>query len=139
MNVPRLLPVPDETSAAFWAAAADHVLTVARCSACNAATMPPDLVCPTCFTTEPNFRFSPVAPRATICSWTITRQALLPGFEVPFVLVDAQLVDAPEVRLIGRLLDGVEAPLELAAALDVVFEDLSDELSIPAFKLSARA
>ncbi len=137
MSAERLLPVPDETSAGYWSAAADHVLTVARCSVCHAATMPPDLVCPTCHTTEPDFQFVPVAPRGTMCSWTITRQALLPGFEVPFLLVDVQLDDAPEVRMIGRLLDGVDAKIALGAAIDVVFEDLTDDISVPAFSLAS--
>ena len=63
------------------------------------------------------------------------RQSFLPGFDVPFVLVDVELAEAPDVRLIGRLLDGPDAPLRLGGPVEVVFEDLTPEISVPAFRL----
>ena len=42
----RPLPVPDEMSAPYWAAAARHVLALPRCSQCQEFTMPPDSTCP---------------------------------------------------------------------------------------------
>jgi uncharacterized OB-fold protein len=134
----RLLPVPDEASAPFWAAAAEHILTLARCTSCGSLTLPPDVVCPACGTTEPAFEFVPVDGRGTVASWTIVRQAFLPGFDddLPFALVDVQLTDQPHVRLIGRLLDGIDAPLHLHAAVEVAFEDLTPGVAIPAFRLA---
>lgn len=131
----RPVPVPDDVSAPYWAAAAEHVLTVARCSKCEAATMPPDLVCPHCHSTEPAFRFVPVSGRGTLRSWTVMHQAFIPGFEVPYVLVDVELDDAPAVRLIGRLLDGPGADLTAGAPVEVAFEDLADGVAVPAFTL----
>ena len=61
LTAERLLPEPDEQSAPFWAAAADHVLTLARCGRCDAMTLPPDVVCPHCGSTEPGFEFVPVS------------------------------------------------------------------------------
>ena len=34
------------------------------------------------------------------------RQSFLPGFDDPFVLVDVELPAQPDLRLIGRLVDG---------------------------------
>jgi uncharacterized OB-fold protein len=137
VNESRVLPEPDEGSAPFWAAAADHVLTLARCSACEAVTLPPDVVCPHCGSTRPDFRFVPVDGRGTICSWTVVRQAFLPGLDaaLPFVLVDVALDDHPDVRLIGRLTDGVDVPLHLGAAVAVTFDDLAPGVAVPAFRL----
>jgi len=134
----RPVPVPDEASAPFWSAAAEHVLTVARCAECGQFTMPPDLVCPHCRTSDPRFEFTPVSGRGTVRSWTVVRQALLPGFEddLPFVLVDVELVEQPDLRLIGRLLDGVEADLHVGDAVVVGFEDLAPAVAVPAFELS---
>lgn len=133
----RPLPVPDETSAAFWASAAQHVLTVARCGACGTLTLPPDVVCTACGSTEPAYEFTPVSGRAVVRSWTVVRQAFLPGFdrEVPFVLVDVELAEQADLRLIGRLLDGVDADIRIGAEVRVAFEDLSAEVSVPAFEL----
>ena len=136
----RPLPVPDETSAPFWSAAADHVLTVARCGHCDRFTMPPDVVCPHCHASDPGFEFTPVSGRGSVRSWTVVRQALLPGFDddLPFVLVDVELVEQADLRLIGRLLDGpgaLGAGLYVDAAVAVTFEDLAPGVAIPAFEL----
>lgn len=133
----RPLPVPDETSAPFWAAAAEHVLTAAQCRRCHAFTLPPDVTCPHCGSTEPEFAFAAVGDRGTVRSWTVVRQALLPGFsaEVPFVLVDVELDEQPELRIIGRLLGGEAAELRIGAAVRVRFEDLAPGVSVPAFEL----
>jgi uncharacterized OB-fold protein len=132
----RLLPVPDETSAGYWEAAARHVLTLARCSNCGQMTLPPDLTCPHCHTIDPRFTFAPVEGRGRIRTWTVIRRPFLQGFDVPFVLVDVQLDDQPRVRIIGRLLDGPDAPLRLDAPVNVAFEDLTPEISVPAFRLA---
>jgi uncharacterized protein len=137
----RPLPVPDARSAPFWAAAAAHVLTVARCSRCGNLTLPPDAVCPQCGSTDPGFVFEPVSGRGAVRSWTVLRQSALPGFDadLPFVLVDVELVEQPELRLIGRLLDGPDAPLHTGDRVRVAFEDLQDGVAVPAFALEVGA
>lgn len=132
----RPLPVPDDLSAPFWSAAADHVLTVARCAACSTLSLPPDVVCGHCASTEPEFEFVPVGGVGVVRSWTVVRQAFLPGFDddLPFVLVDVELDDQPDLRLIGRLLDGTEPTL--GEAVEVAWEDLTPEISVPAFRRS---
>ncbi|CUU57019.1 hypothetical protein Ga0074812_11034 [Parafrankia irregularis] len=107
----RPLPVPDEISAPYWAAAAGHVLAIARCARCGSFALPPDQACPHCGSTDPDYAFEPVSGRGTVRSWTVIRQSGLPGFaaEVPFVLVDVELAEQPELRMIGRLLDGPAA------------------------------
>jgi uncharacterized OB-fold protein len=134
----RPLPVPDDSSAAFWSAAAEHVLTVARCARCDRFAMPPDVVCPHCRSSDPGFRFAPVSGRGTVRSWTVVRQALLPGFDgdLPFVLVDVELIEQADLRLIGRLLDGVDVDLHVGDSVVVGFEDLAPGVAVPAFELT---
>ncbi len=138
MTATRPVPVPDQQSKPYWDAAARHVLTAARCARCGALSLPPDVVCPHCGTTEPEFAFTPVSGRGAIRSWTIVRQSFLPGFDgdVPFVLVDVELAEQADLRLIGRLLDGVDAPLHVGGRVEVAFEDVAPEVSIPAFTLA---
>lgn len=131
----RPVPVVDDQSAPFWKAAADHVLTVARCTRCAWFSHPPDVVCPNCRSTDPEFVFTPVSGRGRVMSWTVVRQSFLQGFDVPFVLVDVELVEQAELRLIGRLLDGPDAPLQIGSDVRVEFEDVAPGLSVPAFSL----
>jgi hypothetical protein len=61
----------------------------------------------------------------------------LRGFDddLPFVLVDVELAEQSELRLIGRLLDGVGSRLNVGDTVDVGFEDVEPGVSIPAFVL----
>ena len=130
----RILPVPDETSAPYWAAAAKHILKLPRCSNCAEFTLPPDITCPACHTLKPNFSYEEVSGRGKVRSWTVVRHSFLKGFELPFMLVDVQLDDQPQVRLIGQLLDGPDTHINLGDAVAVAFEDLAPGVSIPAFR-----
>lgn len=132
----RPLPLPDELSAPYWAAAARGVLTVARCGQCGTLTMPPDVVCTACGSTDPGYSFTPVRGGGAVRSWTVVRQSFLPGFDVPFMLVDVELDEQSDLRLIGRLLGGVDARVRIGARVRVAFENLTPEISVPAFELA---
>jgi uncharacterized protein len=131
----RPTPVPDDRSAPYWKAASEHVLSVAQCGVCRALTHPPDEVCPHCGSTEPRFIFMPVSGRGTVRSWTVVRRSFLPGFDVPYLLVDVELVEQANLRLIGRLLDGPDALLQVGNAVRVAFEDIAPGVAVPAFLL----
>jgi uncharacterized OB-fold protein len=135
----RPVPVPDERSQPYWDAAARHELAMARCSRCGAFSMPPDTVCSHCHRSDPEFTYVSVSGRGVVRSWTVMHQSFLPGFDdlVPFVLVDVELDEQPDLRTIGRLLDGPDAPLAIGARVVVAFEDLAPGVSVPAFELAA--
>lgn len=136
----RPTPVPDDRSAPFWSSTAEHVLAIARCQRCAQLSHPPDVVCPRCGDLDPAFTFVPVSGTGTVRSWVVLRQSFLPGFDdlMPLVLVDVALDEQPDIRLIGRLLDGPDAPLAIGARARVAFEDLEPGVSVPAFTLEAR-
>lgn len=131
----RPVPVADETSAPYWEAAARHVLALAHCARCQQVVHPPVGVCPFCGTDEPAYSFLPLSGSGTVRSWTVIRQSFLPGFVVPYVLVDVELDAQPDLRLIGPLLEGEAPGLRLGAAVRVAFEDLRPGVSVPAFTL----
>jgi uncharacterized OB-fold protein len=133
----RPVPVPDDRSAPYWSAAAEHVLVIARCSRCRELVHPPDIVCPLCHHPDPAFTFEPVSGAGSVRSWVVLRQSFLPGFDdqLPLVLVDVALDEDSDIRLIGRLLDGSAAPLTVGDRVQVAFDDLSPGMAVPAFTL----
>lgn len=135
MTAARPVPVPDERSAPFWEAAAQHRLVLARCSRCGELSHPPDVVCARCHHSDPRFVFEEVGGRGAVRSWVVVRESFLPGFDVPFVLVDVAVDEDDGVRLIGRLLDGPDAPLARGDRVRVAFEDLAPGVAVPAFTL----
>ena len=133
----RPLPAPDDRSREFWTAAARHSLVLARCARCATFCHPPDATCPHCGSIDPAFEFVPVDGFGSVRSWTVVRQSFLTGFDTPFVLVDVELTAQPDLRLIGRLVDGPAAPLHLGAPVRVTFEDVAPGVAVPAFALEA--
>lgn len=131
------IPVADETSAGYWDAAAHGELALARCSVCARATLPPRLPCPHCGTAEPAYEYVPVDGRGIVRSWTVVRDAFLPGFadDVPYLLVDVELAAEPDVRMIGRLVDGPDAALHIGDRVEVRFDELAEGVAVPAFAL----
>lgn len=135
----RPIPVSDEVSAPYWAACADHVLTLPRCSHCREFTLPPGSTCPHCHSTDPQYAFEPVSGAGKVRTWTVIRRSFLQGFDLPFLLVDVQLDEQPHIRMIGRLVDGPETPLRSGDRVALAFEDLAPGVSVPAFTLEQAA
>ena len=133
----RPLPAPDDASAPYFEAAASHELRMPRCSRCEVLSFPPDLTCQNCGTTDPDFTWVRVSGRGTVRSWTTLHQSFLPGFadDLPFVLVDVELAEQPDLRMIARLLDGPDEPLTIGTPVLLAFEDLTPDVAIPAFRV----
>ena len=137
MSEARPLPVPDVLSQGYWEATARHELAIAKCSRCGAFAHPPGAVCCACGSIDPQFEWVTVSGKGRIRSWTVVRQALLPGFadEIPYVTVDVELDEQSDLRIIGRLIDGLGAPLAPDARVTACFEDLAPGVAVPAFRL----
>ena len=136
MTVGRPVPVPDELTAPFWAAAASGELVLPRCSRCTRMTLPPDPVCPHCGTTAPDWHYERVSGNGRVRTWTIVRQAFLPGFEVPLLLVDVEVLEHPDLRIIGRLVGGVDAGLRAGALVRTEFDRLTEDVAVAVFRLA---
>jgi uncharacterized protein len=133
------MPVPDDLSAGYWEAAAAGTLALPRCAVCGRYALPPTAVCPNCASSEPRYTTQPVEGGGTVRSWTIVRDSFLPGFadDVPYVLVDVELDAQSSIRMIGRLVDGVDAPLAVGNHVLVTFDQLAEGVAVPAFALEA--
>ncbi|WP_051194201.1 Zn-ribbon domain-containing OB-fold protein [Nocardia jiangxiensis] len=138
MTASRPIPVPDDLSADYWAAARRHVLSLPRCSRCDWFAFPPTETCMHCGTTTPMYRFEPVRGRGSVRSWTVVRNASLLGFadRVPYLLVDVELAEQPGLRMVAQLLEGPETVVHVDDPVLVTFEDIDEEFSIPAFTLA---
>lgn len=138
MTTAKPLPVADESSAGYWEAAARGELALPRCSMCKHFTMPPTMVCSTCGSTDPRFAYEVVEGAGTIRSWTIVRDAFLPGFadDLPYVLIDVELDAQPDLRLIGRLVDRFAGGVSVGDRVTVAFDEIGDGVAVPSFTLA---
>lgn len=137
MAYTKPVPDPDERTEGYWNAARAHKLAFQRCQHCQHFSHPPTVVCPNCHSAEPSFEFEPVTGRGTLKTWTIMRDAFLPGFaeDLPYVVGVVEFPEQEGLRIVAKVLDGPDAPLKLGAPVDVVYEDVTPEVTLPQVKL----
>ena len=134
------LPGPDERTAPYWSAAKEHRLAIQRCQDCGHYSHPPVILCPNCNALEPSFAWETVSGQGKIVSWTVYHDAFVPSFtdDIPWVNVVVELAEQKGLWLMATLVDGPQAPLKLAAPVEVLFDDVTPEVTLPKFKLSKR-
>jgi hypothetical protein len=130
---PPPVPIPDPLTQFFWDAAAEHKLMVQQCNECGKHIHPPRPICRYCLSTD----LAPVevSGRATLYSWTVAEQAFHPWFadKLPYVYATVELAEQPTkviTNIVGCPIDDLRVGMEL----EVVFEPMSDEITLPKFR-----
>src|SRR4029077_2960348 len=121
--VNRLLPfVADLDTGGFWDASRRGQLAVPVCDGCDPVLPLPRAYCHRCGSWEG--RWMPVSGRASLYSWTTVVHQVHPAFRTPYTIVLVELVDHPDVRLVGHL-EG-EPSLHQGQLMEPWFEKLED-------------
>jgi len=135
VSTDRPVPEPDELTLPYWEAARDGRPVLPRCAACGRFDLPPDIVCRRCGSTEPAWTWEQVSGRGTLRSWTLVRQAFLPGLDPPYVVADVEVDEQDDLRTIARL-DGADpASLAIGDRVVTTFEP-AGEWAVPVFRLA---
>ena len=132
----RPLPLPDEDTAPFWDGCRRRQLLMQRCAACRAFRFHPRRMCPRCRSIESEW--VPVSGRGTIASRVIVHPPVLPAFQdrVPFAVALVELAEDASLRLIGNVLGAPPEAVRIGCAVEVAFEDVSPEITLPQWRLS---
>ena len=117
----------------FWEATKRHELVIPRCKQCNEYFWYPRQACPNCL--QENWEWTPVSGRGRLHTFTVVRQPANPIFadDVPYAYAMVQLDEG--VSLISNIVE-CEVPdgLVVDMPLEVVFEDVTDEVTLVKFK-----
>lgn len=129
------MPVADDLSAPFWESAGRGELAVRRCTGCGNLSYPPRLVCPQCLLDPPDFEWATVSGRGELVTWTIVRDAFLPGFAplVPYAVGDVRLAEQADLRFVARLVDVEFGDLRIGLPVTVAFVDGGEGTRVPVF------
>ncbi len=129
------LPLADDATLPFWEACRRHELVMQRCARCDKPRFPPRPMCPDCQSFEHEWRA--VSGRGTIFSFVVAHTPVLPAFQarVPFPILLVELDEDPGLRIIGNLVGDARAPLGIGARVEVVFEDVAPDVTLPQWKL----
>jgi uncharacterized protein len=129
-QMPR--PEPDDDSHPFWEGCREEKLLLQRCGECNAFRYPPRPVCPHCSAFGVDWVES--SGRGRVYSWVIAHHPVHPAVvdRVPYNIVLVELDEGP--RLVSNLVDTLPDEIEVGQPVEVVFEHVSAELTLPKFR-----
>jgi uncharacterized OB-fold protein len=135
-KVTRPIPVPNEWTRPFWEAARRGELALQRCQRCGHFQHPPYATCVSCISTE--LAFEPVRGQGAIYAYTIMYHTGDKRFApaVPYASIIVELDDAPGAFLAGNLLGAPYTEAKVGRRVEVTFEPLNDEITLPQFRLA---
>ena len=130
-------PLPDlerKLTQPYWEATKRHELVIQQCDACQHLWFPPSFCCPKCLGEAISWKR--VSGRAKIWSWIDMWQMYFRGFadERPYLVAYVELEEGP--RLMASLVDIDEERTGLYCdmPLEIVFDDVTPEVTLPRFR-----
>lgn len=135
MTTPRAKPLPSPTpeTAPYWEGARAHELRIQFCTECNEYFFYPRIFCPKCLSDAVEWRA--VSGKGTLLTYVLSARPA-PGFEdeLPYAVAIVKLDEGPHMmtNIVGTEIKPENLPAGMAVEVD--FEDINDEISLPKFK-----
>lgn len=117
----RIQPAITLETQHFWTGGEDGKLHLLHCQDCDTWVHPPQPVCPAC--TKKNLKPDPVSGRGTVYSYTINRQAWIPGFDPPYIVAIVELEEDVRVRLMTNIIRCDIDKVHIGMKVKVWFEE----------------
>jgi len=131
-GIPLLRPYTDFDNAGFWEGVKQHKLVFQKCTDCGLFVHRPRTMCPRCLSTEKEW--VPSEGKGKVYGWVnfVYANASYPGIKVPYPVVIVELLEG--VRMISNIHDETVEEIYIGMPVEVVFDDLADDLTLPKFK-----
>ncbi|GHO87465.1 Zn-ribbon domain-containing OB-fold protein [Dictyobacter formicarum] len=131
-QVPASLLQQDSDSRPYWDGLAQGELRIQRCASCSKAVFYPRSLCPHCHAATLNWIVA--TGRGSIYSYTVVHQAYGAfATATPFVVALIELEEG--VRLMSRLVDPPHERIQIGAPVQVVFQNVDENLTLPYFRI----
>jgi hypothetical protein len=131
-QIDKPLPGITEDGAPYWAATRAGRLEVQHCTACGHRRFPPSVLCPKCLAFEHEWK--PLSGRGRIYSFIVVHRPQHPGFfaDAPYNVAIVELEEG--IRLHTNVVDCANEDLRIDMPVEVVFEKVDDEVTLPKFR-----
>jgi uncharacterized protein len=125
------LPYIHDETRSYWEGAKRHELLIRKCRACGKYHFYPRDFCPSCFSFD--VEWVKASGRGVIYSFTIChRPAQAFEEDIPYNLVLVELKEG--VRMMSNVVGCANDDLRIGMSVEVVFDDITDEVTLPKFK-----
>ena len=128
-----IVPENDGEFLGYYAAARQHKLVLKHCTACGLLRFPPGAGCPWCMSID--WTWQEVSGKGTIYSFGVYYQQWHPGFkdDMPYNVALIELTEGPQI--ISQVVGCANEALACGLAVEVTFEDVTPEVTLPKFRL----
>jgi len=128
------VPVPQGESDHYWDKAKEHELWLRQCNDCGDAYFYPRDISPCCF--SKNTSWIQASGKATLFTYSIVHRPPHPGFRevAPYVTAVVELEEGPKMPTNIVIDDPTPENLQIDMALEVVYDDITDSITLPKFK-----
>jgi uncharacterized OB-fold protein len=128
----RPIPIPDEDSKPFFEGAREQRLMIQQCTNCGTMMWPAKPRCDNCLL--PTVTWVQASGKGTLYSFVLMHQIYHPGFasETPYNIVQVDIEEG--LRIVSNVVGCSNADLAIGMPLEVTFETISDEVTLPRFK-----
>ena len=126
------VPVVNPCARPFWEATRQGRLMLPHCLDCQAVFFYPRLFCPECHSDQ--LDWVQASGRGTLYSYTVVQSNSPSPFlaDIPYVVAIVKLEEG--VQMCTNIVDGPPDELKCDMPVEVVFEPLNDEFTLPKFK-----
>ena len=127
-------PVPQPESDFYWEKCKAHELWLRHCRACDKAYFYPRDICPECFSRDTDWIQS--SGRGILHTFCIVHRGPTPPFrdKVPYVVAIVELESGARMPTNLVQVEADPEHVKIGMALEVVFEDLDEKISLPMFR-----
>lgn len=126
----------DTATSPYFEAAARHELVLPYCDDWGLVFFPPREHCPACWRRDLSWR--PVSGTGTVWTFTEVHVAFYDDTwadDVPYVVAVIELDEGP--RLLANIVESDTGSLAIGDRVEVTFEDRSEDLTLPMFRVVA--
>ncbi len=126
------LPQPTAETAAYWEGCRKHQLLIQRCTQCGHYQFYPRFVCTACM--SDGIDWVQASGHGRVLSFTVIHRAVSAAYkaEVPYVLALIELDEGP--TMMSNVVEIDAESVAIGLPVEVVFEEWSDEITIPKFR-----
>jgi uncharacterized OB-fold protein len=130
------LPTLSKDNRPFWEGCKAGKLRMQQCGDCGHIRFPINSVCPKCLSGK--FEWKDLSGRGTVFSYVVFHQVYNKAFagDVPYNVAMVQLEEGP--RMYSNVIGVPNDAVKVGDPLEVVFDAVTDEVTIPRFRLSGR-
>jgi uncharacterized OB-fold protein len=128
------IPIPQPESDNYWEGAKAGELRLRKCDDCNQAYFYPRNICPDCGNN--NTSWITASGKAKIHTFAIVHRPPHPGFmdDIPYVPAIVELEEGPRMATQIVNVEADPSAISIDMAVKVVFESITDEISLPKFE-----